>query len=143
MSPISVGSHMRDVATKSCPVVCVFSSGDEVDRLGPLGDDMPSFDSLVQAFLSLAEARMTDTQKTVLVHSAELLDGAPMTLTGLADVLSKKASLPYSTVKWNLKSLRSMGLLVGGDSKNRGRLAWLTPPALMLARHLQRITWKT
>ena len=59
-----------------------------------------------------------------------------MTLTSLADKISRRTQIPYSTVKWNLRSLVSIGLLVGGDAIRRGQLAGFTSIAKMLVAFL-------
>jgi hypothetical protein len=76
-------------------------------------------------------------QKTVLLMSAEVLEFHDLTVTALADHMSRRSSVPYSTLKWNLRLLTKMGLLVGGDTENRGRKASLTDAARMLVRHME------
>lgn len=99
----------------------------------------PAFESLMSAFLNMAEARLSPTQKTVLQCSVRTLEFGDLTLTALADQVSRKTGVAYSTVKWNLKSLVEIGLLVGGDAANRGAPARFTEVAVMLARHLDDI----
>lgn len=96
----------------------------------------PSFESLASSFLTLAEKRLSDTQKFVLRVSAQLLRHYDLTVTALADLVSRRTSVPYSTVKWNLRSLMDLGLLYGGDIDTRGQLAELTAAAVMLANFL-------
>ncbi|MFO7835482.1 MAG: hypothetical protein R6V83_02415 [Candidatus Thorarchaeota archaeon] len=98
--------------------------------------DRPTFRSLVQAFRDLAEARLSATQKYVLQKSADLLRYHDLTVTGLADLLSEQTEVPYSTAKWNLRSLMDMGLLEGGNSEHKGLSARLTGSAKLLAEHL-------
>ena len=105
--------------------VNVFSS----DRKVSVSD----YESLVASFHRLADARLTDTQKQVLVESHRLLQFRDLSMTALADLVSRRSSVPYSTVKWNLRSLREMGLLSGGDMSSKGRPAQLTGAACMLA----------
>lgn len=134
--PISVGSETERVSTKFAPEVNVFSSDREVLR----GNDfcqMPSFEGVVASFLQLAQARLSDTQKLVLRASASLLRYHDVTVTALADMVSRRTSVPYSTAKWNLRTLMDLGLLDGGDSENRGRRAELTSSARFLAHHLE------
>ncbi len=101
--------------------------------------DGPSFESLQSAFLRLAETRLSPTQKTVLQTSVNFLQFRELTLTALADLVSRKTSVPYSTVKWNLRSLVDLGFLVGGDAVNRGERARFTEEAAMVVRHLNEI----
>jgi hypothetical protein len=105
--------------------VNVFSS----DRKVSVSD----YQSLVASFHRLADARLTNTQKQVLVESHRLLQFRDLSMTALADLVSRRSSVPYSTVKWNLRSLREMGLLSGGDMSSKGRPAQLTGAACMLA----------
>ncbi|MFW9927720.1 MAG: hypothetical protein ACFFDM_13305 [Candidatus Thorarchaeota archaeon] len=81
---------------------------------------------------------MSDAQKLVLRMSRELLRYNDMTLTALADMVSRRSAVPYSTVKWNLRSLKDMGLLTGGDLNNKGQFAGLTVEAQMLVDYLER-----
>ena len=69
--------------------------------------------------------------------SHELLKHHEMTLTALADQVSRRSTVPYSTVKWNLRSLKNMGLLNGGTLNNKGQFACLTTEAQMLADYLE------
>jgi hypothetical protein len=59
-------------------------------------------------------------------------------MTALADKVSRRSGVPYSTVKWNLRSLKDMGLLTGGDLNNKGQFASLTDEARMLVEYLER-----
>jgi hypothetical protein len=81
---------------------------------------------------------MSDTQKTVLKLSHQLLKFNNLTVTALADLVSRKSDVPYSTVKWNLRSLREMGLLTGGNSRCKGEHASLTHEARMLADYFEK-----
>ncbi|MBN2228773.1 MAG: hypothetical protein JW779_04195 [Candidatus Thorarchaeota archaeon] len=81
---------------------------------------------------------MSDTQKTVLRTSRQLLKFRDISLTSLADLVSRRSEVPYSTVKWNLRSLKEMGLLTGGDMSCKGEHARLTHAAQMLADHLEK-----
>ena len=110
--------------------VNVFSSHCKVSEAG--------FCSLAAAFCTLAEARLTDTQKQVLVESSRLLQFRELSMTALADLVSRNCSVPYSTVKWNLRSLREMGLMSGGDVTSKGVPAQLTEEARMLAAYFEK-----
>ncbi|UCH05248.1 MAG: hypothetical protein JSW05_03540 [Candidatus Thorarchaeota archaeon] len=79
---------------------------------------------------------MSENQKLVLRVSAELLKNSDLTVTALADLVSRRTTVPYSTTKWNLRSLMNMGLLTGGDMENKGQPARLTSSAMMLADFL-------
>ena len=97
-----------------------------------------NFNSLVASFFQLASARMSDTQKTVLKMSHHLLKFNDLTVTALADRVSRRSNVPYSTAKWNLRSLKEMGLLTGGNTHCKGEYARLTREAHMLADYFDR-----
>ncbi|MGY5862628.1 MAG: hypothetical protein RTU09_09695 [Candidatus Thorarchaeota archaeon] len=115
----------------------VFSSGHQVSEQFTHHADKPTFESLAASFLRLADLRLSSTQKTVLRMSAQLLEHNCLAVTGLADLLSRRSAVPYSTAKWNLRVLMDLGLLTGGDTQCRGLHASLTPPGRMLAAHLE------
>ncbi|MHA2117013.1 MAG: hypothetical protein ACXABM_16065 [Candidatus Thorarchaeota archaeon] len=81
---------------------------------------------------------MSDTQKLVLRKSRDLLRFHELSLTALADKVSRRSDVPYSTVKWNLRSLKDMGLLMGGDLNNKGQFASLSDEARLLVDYLER-----
>jgi hypothetical protein len=97
-----------------------------------------TFQSLLASFLQLADARLSDTQKQVLRMSRDLLKFHELTMTSLADLMSQRSNVPYSTCKWNLRSLKDMGLLTGGDLQNKGQFACLSDEARMLVDYLER-----
>ena len=115
-----------------------FSSGHQAYSLKTQTADLPSFESLMESFFSLAEARLTSTQKFVLRMCKQLLRFHTLTVTALADLLSRSSTVKYSTAKWNLRSLMELGFLTGGDAECRGLPASLTTSASMLADYLDR-----
>ncbi len=131
---------MQKVTMKLGHEVNVFSSGHEAKFTHTACADLPSFDSLAESFFKLAVARMSDTMKLLLKMSAQLLRFHTLTVTALADLLSQRSSVPYSTVKWNLRLLMELDLLIGGDTEHRGRPASLTPTAYMLVHYLNGTT---
>ncbi len=131
--PIDIGSQTRKVTIKlSHAEVNAFLRSFSEREVST------TFQSLLASFFQLAEARLSDSQKLVLRMSRELLRFHEMTLTALADMVSRQSGVPYSTVKWNLRSLKDMGLLTGGDLNNKGQLACLTDEAQMLVDYLER-----
>jgi DNA-binding transcriptional ArsR family regulator len=96
-----------------------------------------TFSSLVSTLMKLADARMSDTQKTVLMEAHRLLKFNELTVTALADQVSRRSAVPYSTVKWNLRSLKEMGLLKGGGMCSKGQNARLTYEAQLLADYFE------
>ena len=97
-----------------------------------------SYYSLMASFFRLADARMSDTQKTVLKMSHSLLKFNDLSVTALADLVSRRSCVPYSTVKWNMRSLKEMGLLTGGDMNCKGERARLTREAQLLADYFEK-----
>lgn len=108
----------------------MFSSDYEVTVTG--------FESLMASFFKLADVRLSSTQKQVLSLSNNLLRVREVSMTALADLVSRRSNVPYSTVKWNLRSLKEMGLLTGGDSASKGKPAQLTEEAQMLADYFEK-----
>lgn len=135
--PIDVGSQNQQVSVKLANEANVFSSGHQVSEQFTHPADKPTFESLAASFLRLADLRLSSTQKTVLRMSAQLLEHHHLTVTGLADLLSRRSTVPYSTAKWNLRSLMDLELLAGGDAQCRGLQASLTPSGRMLAAYLE------
>jgi DNA-binding transcriptional ArsR family regulator len=129
--PINIGSQTQKVTIKLRHEVNVFSSDRKVSTT--------NFNSLVTSFFHLAEARMSDTQKTVLKLSHQILKFNDLTVTALADLVSRRFSVPYSTVKWNLRSLKEMGLLTSGSSHCKGGRVSLTRAAQMLADYFNKV----
>lgn len=125
------------MSIKSPLKVNVFSGRPDACSMCEQSPYGPAFDSLRSAFVNMAEARLSPTQKTVLVCSVRTLDHRDLTLTALADQVSRKTGVAYSTVKWNLKTLVEMGLFVGGDAANRGEPARSSDVAVMLANYLE------
>ncbi|TXT57495.1 MAG: hypothetical protein BAJATHORv1_10197 [Candidatus Thorarchaeota archaeon] len=128
---------MHQVSAKSAYQVSVFSSSQKVYSNNTCSESQISFDCLAEAFFRLAIEKMSDTQKTILVASAEILRTRVLTITGLADILSCKTKVPYSTAKWNLRALMNLGLVTGGNSENKGEPSKLTPPAMLLVSYLE------
>lgn len=139
IQPIDIKSTLtHEVTTKLNPEVSVFSSGHKANFTETAYTEYPSFECLAESFFRLAESRMSDTMKLLLKMCAQLLRFHTLTVTALADQLSQRSSVPYSTVKWNLRLLMKLGLLVGGDAENRGQRAFLTPAASMLIHYLSK-----
>jgi len=133
--PINIGSRTQKVTTIQS--VTAKLSHEVNVFLGDRKVSTTAFQSLAASFFKLADARLSDTQKQVLRMSHELLKHHEMTLTALADQVSRRSTVPYSTCKWNLRSLKNMGLLNGGNLGSKGQLACLTTEAQMLADYLE------
>ncbi|MFX1519995.1 MAG: hypothetical protein ACFFCD_08740 [Promethearchaeota archaeon] len=94
------------------------------------------FSVLIRSFVKLAQLRLSSKQKLLLKKASNLLSSRKMTLTSLAEHLSLTEDLPHSTVKWNLRTLRDVGLLTGGDMNEKGINAELTFAGALLAESL-------
>ena len=116
----------------------MFSSGYKAEEQNATPKGYPSFESLATTFFKVADARLSPTQKQLLCECARVLLYHKLAVTALADLVSQRTDVPYSTVKWNLRSLMDMGLLEGGNSEKRGRHAKLTSSAEMLVRYLSK-----
>lgn len=123
---------------KLLPEVNLFSSGSDICRYCDIGSNLPSFRGLLSAYLSLAAYKLSETQKEVLrgcVHTLHWCE-QDMTLTALADQVSTKTGIPYSTVKWNMRVLVDLELLQGGNADNRGCPAEYTEVARLVVNEL-------
>lgn len=117
----------------------MFSDGPKACSMCEITPYGPVFQSLLSAFLSLAKNRMSTTQKVILQCCVSILRFREVTLTALADLVSRKTGVPYSTVKWNIRSLVAIGFLVGGNADSKGELASFTEVAAMLVENLEEI----
>ncbi len=125
------------MSVKSTHEVDLFSSGYKAREENELNSSWQFFETLVNTFLVFAETKLSRTQKTVLCSCAQMLKYDSYTITGLADQVSRKSGLPYSTVKWNLRELIRLGLVKGGNENNKGVKAEMTEPGIMLVTHLR------
>jgi hypothetical protein len=116
----------------------VFSSSRKATEQNATPKEYTSFDNLATTFFKVADTRLSDTQKQLLCECSVVLKYHKLAVTALADLVCQRTGVPYSTVKWNLRSLMDMDLLVGGNSERRGLQAKLTPSAEMLVRYLSK-----
>ena len=136
--PIDVGSQSPRVSTKLTHEVNLFSSGHKATEQNTTPKGHPSFENLAATFFKVADARLSNTQKQLLCECHMVLMYHKLAVTALADLVSQRTNVPYSTVKWNLRSLMNMGLLEGGNSEKRGCHAKMTPSAEMLVGYLSK-----
>ena len=87
-------------------------------------------------FIRIASSKLTPTQKLILAEAREC-EGTGLTLTGLAKRIAGRYNMPLSTVKWNLRKLRELGLITGGNRRER-RPYMLTAAGRELANALPR-----
>jgi hypothetical protein len=91
---------------------------------------------LVEQLLCLAKSVLTDRQKSLLVSAVQELRWSSMTLTRLCGKLSREMKMSYSTVKWNVKQLTAMKLLLGGTETSKGTEARPTTLGCLIASRL-------
>ena len=87
-------------------------------------------------FVRIASSVLTPLQKILLVE-ARAREGLGLTLTALAKAISAEKGIPLSTLKWNLKRLRELGLITRKNGKGR-RPYTLTMAGRILAEVLSR-----
>ena len=121
----------------------MFSSGRKATEQNTPPRRHPSFENLAATFCKVADARLSNTQKQLLCECHMVLLYHKLAVTALADLVSQRTNVPYSTVKWNLRSLMDMGLLEGGNSERRGRHAKLTHSAEMLVMYFSKKKFNT
>jgi len=82
-------------------------------------------------------AKLNEKQKLLLKELAQILDrNRELTMTSAGRILSLKLRLPESTVKWNLRELRNMRLIIAGDVNSKGTSVRLTEVGQIIARKL-------
>lgn len=68
---------------------------------------------------------LTKRQRSLLLAVAEK-NGEDNTFSRLIRKLSAEFNIPLSTVRWNLKLLKKVGLIIAGDKNNKGISVRLT-----------------
>jgi hypothetical protein len=91
---------------------------------------------LVKQLLRMAKSVLTDRQKSLLVSAVQELRWNSMTLTRLCGKLSCEMKMSYSTVKWNVRRLTTMKLLLGGTETSKGVEARPTTLGCLMASML-------
>ncbi len=67
---------------------------------------------------------MNEKQLLILYELAR--HGHYLSATSLVNSLSRKTGVSVSTLKWNLRKLRDLGLIEAGDEQNKWKLTRLT-----------------
>lgn len=89
---------------------------------------------LAETLIQLACTRLTAKQRQLIIAADKLLRRTPqLSLSALADRLSRNLNMPFSTVKFNLRVLREAGLLVMRDTQRGKRFAALSWGGELLA----------
>ncbi|HDJ96589.1 MAG TPA: hypothetical protein ENG45_00770 [Candidatus Aenigmarchaeota archaeon] len=69
----------------------------------------------------------------MLILTELLLNGYYLCVTNLLESLSRRYKIPLSTLKWNARKLRKLGLIDAGDKSCKGKVTRLTPLGKKLA----------
>jgi hypothetical protein len=92
---------------------------------------------LADGFTKLARNRLTKKQQKLLLATREANRYRPMlSYTALADYLSRKLKMPFSTVKFNLRVLRKTGLLTTLATDKQSNAATLSHCGQLLVQLL-------
>ena len=92
---------------------------------------------LEASVFTFATARLNARQKMLLKELARILDNSKgLTLTSMSRILSSKLKLSESTVKWNLREFRNMGLIIAGNVNSKGTSVRLTDIGQIIAKGL-------
>ncbi len=92
---------------------------------------------LEASVFTFATARLNERQKVLLKELAKIVDnGKRLTLTSIGRILSSKLKLSESTVKWNLREFRNMGLIIAGNVNSKGTYVRLTDIGQIIAKGL-------
>jgi len=92
---------------------------------------------LAEALVQLARTRLTAKQRKLLLASHTALRHRPtLSLSALADHLSRNLPMPLSTVKFNLAVLRKAGLLRNKCLAKRRNVVSLSLAGRLLAQSL-------
>ena len=89
---------------------------------------------LENVLVKLAMNELTEIQK-LLLREVDSNEGKK-TLTSLTRELSKKYNIPESTIKWNLRKLRDLGLIIAGNAETKGTPIRLTDAGRLVIEHL-------
>ena len=95
-----------------------------------------SREELTRTIILFGVKKLTPKQKELLTYIYKI--GQAKTLTYLARKYSEETGLSYSTVKWNLRELRDLNLITGGDVNNKGEPVRLTEAGLLLVDYLRK-----
>ncbi len=79
--------------------------------------------------------KLTTRQKELLIYIHKL--GNARTLTYLAKKYSEEKGVSYSTIKWNLRELRDLNLITGGDVNSKGETVRLTRAGEIVVKHIK------
>ncbi len=90
-------------------------------------------------FIKFALAKLNKRQKKILIEIYNNQNNGD-TLTSLARKISKKLNLPESTVKWNLRLLRDVGLIEAGSINEKNIPVKLSMAGLLLAEVLKKMS---
>ena len=76
------------------------------------------------------------TKHQILVLNELKVNVYYFSVTNLIERLSEKHNIPPSTLRWNLKRLVDSGLIIAGNSKNKGIFVKLTESGKLICEIL-------
>lgn len=88
---------------------------------------------LEEALATAAHAKLTEKQRAILRWLLEF-EGDEV-YTNLINRLSDELDIPRSTVRWNMKGLREMDLIVAGTKENKGVPVSVTAMGRIMANY--------
>jgi len=108
----------------------------EVDALQvSLNVHFKELSTLERALTAAASSRLTKKQRMLLRWLAEDYREEGV-YTALIERMSEILNIPRSTVRWNLRGLREMGLIRAGDRENKGIPVSLTERGRIVAEYV-------
>ena len=81
---------------------------------------------------TMCQNKLTEKQRTILKW-LRVNDGCKTIYTNLIQRLSEELKIPSSTLRWNLKGLRDVGMIKAGDKNNKGLPVELTTRGKIMA----------
>ena len=96
-------------------------------------------DYWIKVFLKMAMRFLSWRQKLILIEIYKHSKHIDLTITAFARYLASKYNMPLSTAKWNLRSLRDLELIEGGNYNVHGIPLKLTRAGKIIAEELNKI----
>lgn len=82
-----------------------------------LKNDLLFFIDLLNQSMLIVYKQLNDKQRIIFFEASNILREEDTSLNKLAERISKKRSISFSTTKWNLTKLRDMGLFATNGSR--------------------------
>jgi hypothetical protein len=102
-------------------------------RIKELENSLIFLNDLYNQSLIILLDQLKDKQKQIFFSASEILTEKNISINKLADKLSKRFEISFSTIKWNLTKLRDIGLFeTFGERGNTKTILMLTHLGLSL-----------